>query len=242
MDSKMKTGLIRQPAGLGDIFFTQKIARILLETGAVDQIIWPVIEEYKYLSDYLINPKITFVNEKEPFPFKEIYNNIPTIINNKELLYIPLQYADRYTRGLPVMQAKYTYAGVCDYTEWENFFEFKRDYTREKYLADILNIKEPYVLVNKNFGSKDYAHLNNKRTIPEITSQIFIEYKGFDNIFDWTGLLENAEEIHTVDTVWCYLLKKLNLKKVTVYSRMPGNSSFFKYTEDIFDKDWTYVL
>lgn len=238
----MKTGLIRQPAGLGDIFFTQKIARTLLDRGSVDQIIWPVIEEYKYLSDYMLTPRTDFINEKEPFSFKDVYTSHSNIIDNDQFLYIPLQFADRSITGLPVMQAKYTFAGICDYANWESSFEFKRNPIREKYLSDTLNIKKPYILVNKNFGSKDYAHLNNKRIIPEMASQVFIEYQGFDNIFDWIGLLENAEEIHTVDTSWCYLLKKLNLKKVTVYSRMPGNSSFFKYASNIFDKDWTYIL
>jgi len=69
----MKTCLIRQPAGLGDIFFTQKIAKLSLDSNRVDRVTWPVISEYSYLTEYMINDKVTFISEKESFPFKEFY-------------------------------------------------------------------------------------------------------------------------------------------------------------------------
>jgi len=37
-------GLIQQNAGIGDIFYTQKIAKRLIETGTVEKIIWPVLD------------------------------------------------------------------------------------------------------------------------------------------------------------------------------------------------------
>jgi len=68
-----------------------------------------------------------------------------------------------------------------------------------------------------------------------------MEYLEFDNIFDWVGLLERADDIHTVDTVWCYFMEKLDIKKATVYSRN-RNPRFFRYVQGIFNSDWTYIL
>ena len=238
----MKTCLIRQPAGLGDIFFTQKIAKTILKENRAEKVIWPIIKEYSYLSDYMIGKDITYIDENENFLFKNIYVSDPiSIIDNSELLYIPLQRADRSIHDCPIMQTKYKFVEM-DYSDWLNHLEFKRNYEREQILEAHLKPQKPYVLINDSFGSKDYAYLKNKREMPPKDNAIFMKYLGFDNVFDWLGLIEGAQEIHTVDTAWCYLLKKLGLKNVTVYSRKPNDFNFFKYVFDIFDPDWEYVL
>jgi hypothetical protein len=237
-----KICLIRQPAGLGDIFFTQKIAKTVLKEKRADQVIWPVIKEYFYLSDYLIGDGIVYVDENVDFPFKGIYISDPSnIIDTEELLYIPLQRADRTIKNLPIMQTKFGLVNMI-YSDWDAFLEFKRNYEREKILEAYIKPQKPYTLINDSFGSKDYAYLNNKRETAIKENAIFMKYLGFDNIFDWLGLIEGAQEIHTVDTAWCYLFKKLGIKNVTVYSRKPSDVNFFKYVYDIFDPDWKYVL
>jgi len=242
----MKICVIKQPAGLGDIFFTQKIAHDVLTGKKADLVIWPVIKEYSYLSDYLIGDKIFFVNEEEFFPFKNVYasETKDQISLRGELIYIPLQSADSLIKDVPVMQAKYKFYGL-DYSDWKNFFNFKRNYERENKLIDYLgiNINEPFNLINRKFGSKNYAHLNNNIPIQVNNGfkNIEMEYLDFDNVFDWIGLMEKAVEIHTVDTVWCYLLAKLGNKNVTVYSRTK-NQFFFSYVNGIFDSDWKFIL
>ena len=64
----MKLGLIRQPAGIGDIFFTQKIAKLLLKSRC-NKILWPVISEYSYIADYIGHDRIEYVNENDEFDF-----------------------------------------------------------------------------------------------------------------------------------------------------------------------------
>jgi hypothetical protein len=139
------------------------------------------------------------------------------------------------------MQAKYAFLNM-PFSDWENYLEIKRNYDREKILEDHLKPVTPYVLVNHNFGSINYRYLNNKRAIDSKKNSITMDYLGFDNIFDWIGMIERAEEIHTVDTVWCYLLHKMGIKNVTVYSRDPGNENFFRYAREIFNKNWIYIL
>lgn len=233
--------IIRQPAGLGDIIFTQKIAQTIIEKNIASYIIWPIIKEYTYITSYMVDKKITYINENEPFPFKDFYlSNPKQIIDNKDFLYLPLQAADSIIRDCPIMQAKYKLCNM-DYHNWKDYFQFKRNKERESFLENYLYIKEPFTLVNNNFGSKDYAYLKNNRGISIKGNCVYMEYLEFDNIFDWIGVLERAEKIHTVDTVWCYFMEKLGLKNVTIYSRN-CNPKFFRYVEGIFNPDWTYIL
>ena len=94
----MKPCLIRQPAGIGDILFTQKIAKRLLETGRCSKVIWPVIEQYNYVQQYIGTPDISYIDEREDFPYKELYASpMNTLYENDDILYIPLQHSDQTT-------------------------------------------------------------------------------------------------------------------------------------------------
>jgi hypothetical protein len=44
-----KICLIRQPAGIGDIFFTQKIAKDLISKGY--EVWWPVIQQFEFIKN-----------------------------------------------------------------------------------------------------------------------------------------------------------------------------------------------
>ena len=47
----MRICLINQPAGLGDIFYTQRIGQHFRSLGY--EIVWPVIKAYDWLSNYM---------------------------------------------------------------------------------------------------------------------------------------------------------------------------------------------
>ena len=66
-----KICLIRQPAGIGDIFFTQKIAKDYISRGYT--VIWPVISQFEFIKDYIKVNNLMFVNENSDFPHKNIY-------------------------------------------------------------------------------------------------------------------------------------------------------------------------
>ena len=100
-------------------------------------------------------------------------------------------------------------------------------------------VKQSQKEIEKIWDKYDFKERNKQNKHFEV---FLGELDGFDNIFDWVGLVEKAKEIHTVDTVWCYLLYNMGIKNVTVYSRDPGNQNFFNYAKELFDKNWTYVL
>jgi len=93
---------------------------------------------------------------------------------------------------------------------WENFF-FVRDIEREKRLFKYYNLKEyEYVFLHddkeRNFViNLDYITKNNLKIVRPI--------KGLtDNIFDYCYLLENAFEIHCMDSSFKNLIDSLNPK------------------------------
>jgi hypothetical protein len=74
----------------------------------------------------------------------------------------------------------------------------------------------------------------------QFENSVEMTYLGWDNLFDWIGLLLKAKHIYTVETSILYIISKLGLKNVTVYSR--HSSPSFHQVEHMFDKDLTYVL
>ena len=137
--------IIRQPAGIGDILFTQKIAKLLLKKGDYKKIMWPVISEYNYLHDYIGTDNILFIDENHDFVFKEIYQSdsiemVEYEVTNgnfldkgdHKVLYIPLQHADQCPRALlPDYRAhgqmKYKYVGINhsdDEHPWSNWVDY----------------------------------------------------------------------------------------------------------------------
>ena len=67
----MKICLIKQPAGIGDIFFCQKIARYMMHHGY--QVVWPLMPSISWVKDYIHD--IYFPTTEEDFPGKDIYQN-----------------------------------------------------------------------------------------------------------------------------------------------------------------------
>ena len=65
----MKPCLIKQPAGIGDVFFCQKIARIMMQHGY--KVIWPLRPDIHWIQRYIKD--IWFPMTTDDFPMKDIY-------------------------------------------------------------------------------------------------------------------------------------------------------------------------
>jgi len=227
-----KICLIRQPAGIGDIFFTQKIADTYIKKGF--KVIWPVIPEFTYLNDYIKTDGLVFVNENDDFPLKEYYlsnHTLPYEISENEI-YIPIQHFDGHYNG-SVMHAKYGVLGI-DFSDWVDYFNFNRNLEREQKILDHYNIKNnEFTVVNRLYGSPPNSLVCDK--IGKFDNSIEMEYLGWDNLFDWVGLLLKAKSIHTVETSLVYIISKLKLDNTVVYSK-PNFNSFF-HVKDIHNKN-----
>lgn len=234
----IKTALIHQPAGLGDIFFLQKAARHLISVGY--DVIWPIIPQFMYIKDYI--PDIIFVNQEEDFPYKNVYGKSSPIYDDK-FLYLPF--------SIEYMKFKYGLMKPIDNTvtaeNWKTYFKFNRNNQREDNCRKIFGIEETerFIFANNIFGSPPNI-LERDMVITTDLKIVFHlpEHINMFNLFDFCWILENAEEIHTVETSMCYLIETLNTKgKLNMYSRkIHGRQQHddFSYVRGIYNKDWTY--
>lgn len=218
-----KICLIRQPSGLGDIFFTLKIAEYYKNLGY--EIWWPVISPFAWIKDYIdgynfydkgnsdYNSPLNYDDK-----FFEIYNKREPIFS-ENLIYLPLQMSSALVKSEDsVMNSKYKLIGL-DYTDWSDYFKFKRKSDKENELFyNVLNLKDDdkYCFISKNYGSPpnfmthNIKYDNNLKVI-ELS---FIE--GF-TLFDWCKVIEKATEIHTVDSSINYIIDKLNLSTENIF-------------------------
>jgi|10_taG_2_1085330.scaffolds.fasta_scaffold24859_2 hypothetical protein len=223
-----KICVIEQPAGLGDIFYTQKIAKTILLQKKAGEIIWPVLDDFIYIKDYLKDNNIEYVKQSE---FKEPEN--ASIVR--------LRSADERHKDISIMSAKYVDAGLSE-GDCLSYFNFKRNPKRESKLYDkLVNNEQDYIVRSMYYGSppnsleRDVPYTGDKKIID-------IEYYKDVNVFDWCKILENAKELHMVDTCFIYILEKLNLncsiKKL--YSRFkPADFSHIEHVPQKINWDFT---
>jgi hypothetical protein len=247
-----KICLIYQPCGLGDILFIQKIVNHWYNKGY--KVLLPVICEYEWLNNYIDNVdfiswgdnlnKLTHKDQLPNniiFPYKERYSPYSKNFYSEEFVFINL-FQEPQGR---VMEYKYQ---LCDlsYDDWFEYLDFKRNIIKEDELYyDILKLidGEEYILVSKNYGSppnflKYNINIEVKNDIKIINLDF---YNGF-TLFDWCKVLENAKEIHMIESSLNYIIEKLEKKPkyIYLYTRRLNNFSEIDYlfkTDYIFKYD-----
>lgn len=237
-----KICVIKQPAGLGDIFFTLKIAKKMIEKYGCD-VWWPVIPEFEFIKHYIQIPGVYFCTTNEDFPLKDEYNSVGLDIKKvDEHTIIPLSTSGRQSSSL-ILKSKYELVGLS-WEDWMDNFDFKRNEDKEnKLYHDVLGLDDDskYVLINDTFASPPAVQ---KREIPEGFAYPVVKIKMIDGYtpFDWCKVLENAQEIHTVDTCFTFLIEKLNTKakRLYLYSRNHKGTPSYDQTSFLWKKDWSY--
>jgi len=252
LNRKKKHLIINQPAGLGDIFFLQKAAKLHANTGY--NVIWPINPEFSYLNDYLKYPNIKYYSHESEFPLKEHFNKNVILkskitLDDENMLYcIPFVHAD-YTMSLKSnfissMKCKYPFINLSN-ENWADYFEFTRNKDRELNLKNRLGIgdNEEFIFVNNLFASPPQML---KREI-NINSKCKIVYNdGLPcHIFDYCWIFENAKEIHTIESAFCYIIEKLQTTdKLFMYSRIVNGinqHANFDYIDGIHKKNWQKI-
>lgn len=125
------------------------------------------------------------------------------------------------------MEIKYTMYGY-DWQTWRNTM-YKRDVTRETKLFELLGIKGEYNLINTRFRSNETGIV--PVTVDNGLQNIIMDnYEGY-SLFDWSYVIENATNIHSVGTSICFLLELLDLKakEIHMYKREPDEKDFKNY-------------
>lgn len=201
-----KVCLIYQPLGLGDIIWVQPIVDTIIADGY--EVYYPVGDVYyEIVSSYIKKKNLNWVRESDSFPLKQYYGSV-NVHQSETELYVPLSYADRYVPQSSVMISKYYFLSV-PIRDYRKSFSLKRNYERENKLMQTYGLVDEYIIVNNSFGT------NAQQRDIVIDSDIKVHYMNIDqdkkngfHIFDWIMVLENAKQIHTVETSLCYLIDK----------------------------------
>jgi hypothetical protein len=219
--------IINQPAGLGDIFFCQKIAETFLYNEY--EVIWPVNSAINWIGEYLINSStIKYINKEE---YKPEQNDI--VIN--------LDGAQNITGGL-IMPSKYDILNI-EWEDWVDYFNFKRNKEKEDNLYyDILKLQdnENYTFINKYYGTPPhYLEYN----IKENYEGKIVNLEMLDNftIFDWCKVIENANRISIVDTSLNYIIEKINIKSKEMLCYCRHGEFTYNQILFLFKKPWKYL-
>ena len=233
----MKICLIKQPAGIGDIFFCQKIARYMMHHGY--QVVWPVLPSISWVKDYIHD--IYFPTTEEDFPGKDIYANGSGFVIEDGGSFISTATADLTHNDGKIMSSKYSMLGM-DYDDWAKFFYFERNVDKENDLYyNVLGLKDDsrYVFIN-NLYNTDIRDSNliskDQFELPVVELKIV---DGF-TLFDWCKVLSRAEKIFTINTAINYLIEVIDTQynEYVIYAHDENNKSEIDY---LFKKQHTML-
>lgn len=226
----MKPCIIKQPAGIGDVFFLQKIAEVYRQRGC--KIIWPLRDDIIWISDYILN--VEWCKISDNFVGKNLFN-YSGFVEEQDFIYIDTSTSDITYNTDPtrIMSSKYEMVGL-DHTDWRDYFKFNRNLEKENTLYyDVLGLKDdsPYVYVNDIVTTdivKTNRLSNKKYDYPVIHNQII---DGF-TLFDWIKVWENAKEIHSIPTALCFIVDVIDTDAKIFY--YPHDERQYKDVIDIF--------
>jgi hypothetical protein len=211
---------------MGDIFFIQKIIDVLSENGTVYH---PISDHlWDKGPDRLINKAISGPQSQMSIPSDASHINLSISIADSS----------------QTMRVKYDHLDI-DYSDWKDYLKYNRDTDGEKRLSDMLEIDGPFILVNRFYGlGGDIKTMDGPELeIPENYDGKIVRMNPYmtANIFDWCGLFEKAEQIHTVDTSILFVLQTLDLQatRMTVHPRHYLRTK--PAVQDLFDKPWEWI-
>jgi hypothetical protein len=234
-----KICLIFQPAGIGDVFFLQKMIDFYISEDY--KVVYPLLPQLMYIKDYIKKENLEFYSVEDNFPFKEKINHNNLILED-DFIFIPTHIADRIYPNMSCMESKYKLVNM-DYSDWMKYFSFERNIEKENSLYyDVLKLtdNDTYTLINNTWGtppntaSKPIEYEQNEKII---NIKIIPEF----TVFDWCKVIENASHISIVDTSLNYIIETLELKSKKNFLTSRFTPSNFSHIINLFKKEWVYL-
>lgn len=224
----MKPCIIKQPAGIGDIFFCQKIARVMMQNKY--QVIWPLRPDIAWIRDYIKD--IYFPTTDDVFPGKDIYDQVAGYVIEDSGAFISTATADITHNDGKIMRSKYSMLGL-DHDDWQEYFLFDRNLDKENELYyNVLKLEDDseFVFINNLYNTdiKDSNLLSKDQfDLPVVELEII---NGF-TLFDWCKVLEKAKKIHTINTSINYIIDVLDTSydEYVIYAHDENNKTEIDY-------------
>jgi hypothetical protein len=218
-----RTILIKQPAGIGDIIFCQKLYKKLKSDNC--EIFWPVLDQINWLCDYL-DTVCTFEEIRD-----KTFDTVIDLEGQNTLSKV----------GGRIMESKYKYVNQS-FDGYLDYFTPKRNHEKENELYSNLVKGKKYRLICDMFATPDVNKNVLKMNIPTSTvmDNIFVKILPNYTLFDWIKIIEDAEEIYCTDSAITFLVEKFNnkSKKLVCFSRRPHT----KEIDYLYNKKWEFVV
>jgi len=219
--------IVLQQGGLGDIFFVQKLCKSLTRNYNVYH---PVTKEMWDSGACRLNTG-------------EVNTGYNLALPKENVMVYDCSNQPQPNGSSDIMTSKYASSSLS-WHDWRMYFNYRRDYDAEKRLKQAVGLEdgEPFIFANKWYSFRK-PHNGVELTIPEDYDGkvIWMNPEIAGTVFDWCGLLEEAEQIHTVDTCLNYIIDTLNIKTDTLIC----HPRHYKNTEDcvgkLFNAPWQWV-
>ena len=202
----MKPCLIKQPAGIGDVFFCQKIARVMMQHGY--KVIWPLRPDIHWIQRYIKD--IWFPMTTDEFPMKDIYFRGSGAVVEESGAFISPATADMTHNDGKIMSSKYSMIGL-DHSDWKEYFKFERNFAKEDDLYyNVLGLKDDseFVFINNLYNENRNCQLMR----PENYDLPVVELQYIDGftLLDWCKVFEKAKSVFTINTSLNYIIDTLD--------------------------------
>lgn len=222
----MKRGII-QARGLGDIVIALPIAKFYHEAG--DEIVWPICEEFVPSFQATV-PWVTWVGMKTDDKGAFFIDGPARIFKYHDVEINDALYLYHYLNTQPHMtdpelfnilkfdQYKYQISGVPFRNKWQLSECITRDLDRELALRNKLDVKngERYAVVHLE-GSTARADVDLSWIDPAVRIIKIDKTTMTDNIFDWLTVIEGAETVVCIDSVFANLVDQMMITGPELY-------------------------
>lgn len=214
---------ICQHLGIGDHLICNGLVRTIYNPN----------EEYTMFvkEKYLDSVSFMFRDLKNfSFITGEAENNISFLqrnhINSDDIIYAGFSWVDMVNHSFD--ENFYLQNNVDFNNKWSNFY-VERDEQRENRLFDHFDIQEPYVFIHED-DQRGFSI--DRNLLPEVRV-IKADNNLTNNIFDYLKIMENAEQIHCIESSFLHLADLTSINDNIIfhsYSRQhPGNFFQPKY-------------
>lgn len=239
MSKKQKLGII-QSRGLGDLVIALPIARWYADRDW--EVYWPI--DNRFLWDMQqAAPWVHWVPVPYDPPGRYFYDiPVERLTNLKVDELLPLYQhltnhkfsEEKYFQYTSFDQYKYIKAGVPFLEKWNLARCITRNPAREQALKELV-IKNPNYVVAHLEGSDVKASFDPSIVPPDWQTVEIQQIKGY-SIWDWIGVIEGAQSIICVDSVYANLVDQLGL----------GSDRYFIQRSHIgltpiHGQDWTWI-
>lgn len=220
-----KRVLIDQPLFLGDIIFVMAIAQKYANEGHI--VDFPLENEYYDIpiQKYFPNPNINYMRMEDFSEYKNYDNMI--YIEDDKYIYLPLSESWRRVR-FQQMGNKYTFIGL-PIKMWRDV-KIIRDYKRENKLFNKLGLidGDKYNLINEHYRK---ALIKVPISVNNGYKNIFMKKIDDYSLFDWIGVMQRAQSIHTIGTSILFIMDLIE--------NMPADMHVYKRNDgklhDVYD-------